>query len=326
MRQHPCGLARGYLLFLDKGAQPGEAGSRAARLRRRRCGAVPFFRFRRPPLANRSYLYSLSNRPSAYEDRPAHIGGLAEWAYDVPFLFRLLMSADPQLCASLISKGLDGDEPGRETTLYAISASFEPGFARVCRLAALLQQMAAAASPAEAAAEPAAPGPVSLFDRVRRRFGAPVPAASSAPAAVPAQSATGSAHVAQWAEEMRAFLEQRRDDYLLLETIELDVMSEGEGEALRACVEAEMARCRQVGAAFEALPADAAQAIGVLRQAAAVKQPPPMDAFFGLRFDDDCDSTRNGATAHPLGLTGWSEVLYYELLDRAGFEARQSEH
>lgn len=159
-----------------------------------------------------------------------------------------------------------------------------------------------------------------------RRAAAPVPAASSAPAAVPARSATGSAHVAQWAEEMRTFLEPRRDDYLLLETIELDVMSEGEGEALRACVEAEMARCRQVGAAFEALPADAAQAIGVLRQAAIVKQPAPLDAFFGLRFDDDCDSTRNGATAHPLGLTGWSEVLYFELLDRAGFEARQSEH
>ena len=70
-------------------------------------------------MANRSYLYSLSNRPTSYADRPETISGLSEWPYDVPFIYRLLMSGDPQLCASLVSDGLDDDEPGSRTRLYA---------------------------------------------------------------------------------------------------------------------------------------------------------------------------------------------------------------
>lgn len=50
----------------------------------------------------------------------------------------------------------------------------------------------------------------------------------------------------------------------------------------------------------------------------------PLDAFFGLRLDDDCDSTRTRATEHPLGLQ-WSEVLYFELWNRAEFEAQRSQ-
>ena len=62
-------------------------------------------------MANRSYLYSLSNRPTHYTDRPETICGLSEWPYAVPFMYRLLMSGDPQLCASLIADGLEDDEP-----------------------------------------------------------------------------------------------------------------------------------------------------------------------------------------------------------------------
>jgi hypothetical protein len=35
-------------------------------------------------MSNRVYLYRLSNRPTAYADRPETISGPAEWSYDVP--------------------------------------------------------------------------------------------------------------------------------------------------------------------------------------------------------------------------------------------------
>ena len=92
-------------------------------------------------MANRSYLYSLSNRPAAYADRPDSISGLSEWPYYVPFLSRLLMSGDPQLCASLVSDGFDEDPPDRKTPLYAISSRFGPGFERVKRFAAIVQTL-----------------------------------------------------------------------------------------------------------------------------------------------------------------------------------------
>lgn len=265
-------------------------------------------------MANRSYLYSLSNRPTAFSDRPETISGLAEWAYDVPFLFRLLMSADPQRCASFISDGLDDDEPDAPTPLYAISSSFAPGFERVKRFAALVKRIAAEAPVPAGPAPVAAPAPASFMDRLKGLFGA-------APASAPRPAQAAVQHLPGWIDQMLAFLEVHRDTYLLLETIELDVMSEGEGDALRACVDAEIARCRAVGAAFEMLPADPAQAARVLREAAATEQAAPLDAFFGLRFDDDCDSTRGGATKHPLGLTNWSDVLYFDLADKAEFEA-----
>ncbi|TDP96657.1 hypothetical protein [Labedaea rhizosphaerae] len=87
-------------------------------------------------MANRSYLYSLSNRPTAYDDRPDTISGLSEWPYAVPFSFRVLLSGDPQLCPSLISDGFDDDPPEAKTALYAISGDFDAGFARLRRFAA----------------------------------------------------------------------------------------------------------------------------------------------------------------------------------------------
>ena len=53
-------------------------------------------------MANRSYLYSLSNRPASYADRPETICGLSEWPYAVPFSYRLLMSGDPQGVADAV--------------------------------------------------------------------------------------------------------------------------------------------------------------------------------------------------------------------------------
>ncbi|QNH14418.1 hypothetical protein [Xanthomonas sp. SI] len=299
-------------------------------------------------MANRSYLYSLGNRPTSYYDRPETISSLSEWAYDVPFVYRLLMSADPQLCASLVAEGLDDDEGDDENEgedaleasaqeadedeeenededqpprLHAISSPFAPGLERVRRFAGIVKAIAMAAPAAQPAPAPVAePPPASLLGRLTRMLSAPAPAPVEAPVQVPATVE----HLPGWLDETIAFLEENRDAFLLLETVELDMMS-AMGEAdLRACVEEEIERCRAVGAAFEALPADTDEAARLLRRLAVEEGAPPLDVFHGLRFDDDCDSTRTGATERPLGLSNWSEVLYFELSDREAFDAREA--
>ncbi|QOF79353.1 hypothetical protein [Variovorax sp. 38R] len=267
-------------------------------------------------MANRSYLYSLSNRPTSYADRPETISGVSEWNYDVPFMYRLLMSGDPQLCASLISDGLDDDEADEKVKLYAISSRFEPGFVRVKRFIDIVRFLAAqapAVTPAATVSAAAAPQATSLVGRLKGWL---------SPAAAPATAkpTTGSAQLLTWLDDTLAFLEAHRDTHLLLETVELDTMSESEEAPLRACVEQELARCQQAGAALDALPQDIEAAAQLLREAGATQQAAPLDAFFGLRFDDDCDSTRSRATEYPLGLQ-WSEVLYFGLFNRAEFEA-----
>jgi len=47
-----------------------------------------------------------------------------------------------------------------------------------------------------------------------------------------------------------------------------------------------------------------------------------MDAFFGLRLDNECDSTRTGETEYPLGLV-WYDTLYFDLMNRSEFDAQQ---
>lgn len=225
-------------------------------------------------MANRAYLYSLSNRPNSYVDRPETISGLSEWAYAVPFSYRLLMSGDPRLCASLVSDGFDREPANRKTKLYAISGEFEAGFARLKR----------------------------FFSVVR-------PLAASSPTLIAGL------------DETLAFLESHRDRYLLLETVELDTMTaEGEAE-LRACVEREIAECVRAGAAVDALPTAAAAAGTILADTVRNRTGPPLDAFHGLRLDDDFDNVRGG-NENPLGLE-WSDVLYFELWNRAEFEANR---
>lgn len=302
-------------------------------------------------MANRSYLYSLSNRPATYYDRPDTISSLSEWAYDVPFVYRLLMSADPRLCASLVAEGLDDDEDADENDaedaaeagdqvaadgederededegaaprLHAISSPFAPGLERVRRFAEIVKLIATATPAAQPVPAPiAAPAPVSLLGRLARMFSA---APAPAPVETPLQAPAAVEHLPGWLDDTIAFLEENRDAFLLLETVELDMMSAADEAELRACVEEEIDRCRAVGAAFEALPADLHEAARLLRRLAAEEGAPPLDVFHGLRFDDDCDSTRTGATERPLGLTNWSEVLYFEVSDREAFEARNA--
>ncbi|MCO1336674.1 hypothetical protein MO867_20315 [Microbulbifer sp. OS29] len=97
-------------------------------------------------MANRAYLYSLSNRPSTYADRPECLSGLSEWAYDVPFSYRVLMSGNPKLCASLISDGFEDDAPEDKTRLYAISSEFELGIARFKKFIEAVRPLAAETS------------------------------------------------------------------------------------------------------------------------------------------------------------------------------------
>ncbi|RZL66401.1 MAG: hypothetical protein EOP81_00055 [Variovorax sp.] len=275
-------------------------------------------------MANRSYLYRLSNQPTSYEDRPDTISGISEWAYDVPFIYRLLVSGDPQICASLIADGLDGDEPPRKTRLHAISSPCDVGVERVKRFVEIVRWMVAntpAASAAPVVPAAAAPAPASFLGRLKKAFS---PSPATAP--TPAPAAATVEHLPGWLDATVAFLDAHRDTFFLLETIEIDTMMHGGEGPLRACVEAEIARCRHVGAAFEALPTDTAEAARVLRGAASGRGPAPFDAFFGLRFDDDCDNTRTRTrmTEHPIGLTNWSEVLYFGLFNRAEFDANRA--
>ncbi|WP_444914492.1 DUF7822 domain-containing protein [Microbulbifer sp. TRSA007] len=90
-------------------------------------------------MANRSYLYSLSNQPKSYSDRPETISGLSEWPYSIPFTYRVLMSGNPNLCASLVSDGFEDDSPDDKTQLYAISSDFEAGFARLKKFVEVLR-------------------------------------------------------------------------------------------------------------------------------------------------------------------------------------------
>ena len=217
-------------------------------------------------MANRSYLYSLSNRPTSYSDRPGTISGLSEWNYAVPFSYRALMSGSPQLCSSLVSDGFNDEPPDCKTRLYAISSEFELGYARLKKFFTIVRTLAGNGAP-------------------------------------------GLIH---GMEETQKFLEAHRNSYLLLETIELDTMSEETEQGLRTCVERELTACLCAGAAIEALPADVKEAGARLKAAAQQKSEEPLDAFYGLVLNDHFYSTSDDETCYPLGLS-WSDVLYFEL-------------
>jgi hypothetical protein len=238
-------------------------------------------------MANRSYLYSLSNQPTSYADRPETISGLSEWAYCVPFSYRLLMSGVPKLCSSLISDGFEDEPQNKKTRLYAISSEFEMGFRRLKRFFSILRPFAASGSRDLNA------GLTSwrkFFSFLRPR------------------KVDGSPDLAVLLDETVAFLEAHRNRYLLLETIELDSMS-AEGEAaLQSCVEKEIKACIDAGNAMDALPEDLGEAGKCLAKATREKCGPPLDAFFGLRLDGECDNIRNDMTQYPMGLE-WSDVL-----------------
>lgn len=249
-------------------------------------------------MANRSYLFAISHPPASHDDRPLTVSGLSEWAYELPFLYRLLASGDPRLCASLISDTLDG----AAVPLHAIASPFEPGLARVQRFADIVKTLPGA--------QPPPPPPTSVLGKIKSLFGPAEPTGDAARA------------LGDRLDDMLAFLRAHRDRYVLLETLELDVMAEGEPQALKARVEDEIERCRQAGAALDALPADIDQAARVLQAATTHKGEAPLDAFFGLRLDRACDGTPARMADYSLGMY-WSDVLYYDLAGGLPDEAGQ---
>lgn len=225
-------------------------------------------------MANRSYLFILSNQPESYEDRPETISGLSEWPYAIPFSYRVLMSGDPRLCPSLIADGLEDDDPERRTPLYAISGEFDAGHARLRKLLTAVR-----------AANPKAEELAGAVDTTL------------------------------------TYLDTHRDKYLLLETVELDLMVESEPGALKAAVSSALDDCRAAGAAVDALPDDVEAAGALLAKVTGKRADGPLGAFHGLRLDDRFDDTRGGGTEDPLGLSWWTDVLYFDLWNREQFEA-----
>lgn len=73
-------------------------------------------------MANRSYLYSVDALPTAGAEKKPRVVGIAEWNYDIPLAFRLLLSAHPRTCHSLI-----WDFPDE----IAIAGDYEQGVARL---------------------------------------------------------------------------------------------------------------------------------------------------------------------------------------------------
>jgi hypothetical protein len=226
-------------------------------------------------MANRSYLYSLSNCPTSYSDRPETISGLSEWGYDVPIAFRVLASGGTRLCASLISDGMAGEPEGKKTRLFALCGEFAAGHARWRKLDSILRAAAGVHSKAL----------VSALD------------------------------------ETKQFLETHTDHNVLLETIELDVMSASSESELRACVEREMENCLRAGAAVDELSEDVVEGAAQVQAAARNVVPGPLSVFHGLCFDDAFDDVRSGRAKVPLGISWWSDVLYFSLWNRQQFEA-----
>jgi hypothetical protein len=111
--------------------------------------------------------------------------------------------------------------------------------------------------------------------------------------------------------ETLAFLEAHRDRYVLLETVELDMMETSDPATFRSYAEEELALCRAAGEAVDALPEGAERAAHVLASAAQERADGALSELHGLRLDDDFDNTRDGKTDVPLGLSYWSETLYY---------------
>jgi hypothetical protein len=73
-------------------------------------------------MANRSYLYSADDLVLAGANQKPRVVGVAEWNYDIPVAFRLLLSAYPRKCRSVI-----WDVPDE----IAIASDYEQGVARL---------------------------------------------------------------------------------------------------------------------------------------------------------------------------------------------------
>lgn len=220
-------------------------------------------------MANRAYLYSLSNQPRTYRDRPESITGLSEWNYRIPLSYFILASGSTTVSSSLISEGFEGEPSTKKTPFPALTGSFAEGFARFERFAAVV-----------------------------RLVGQDCPSLLTA------------------LQESHEFLRLHRDQFFLLETIELDSMKSANEAHLRRTVMRHLKRARAVGAEIDAWPASDVKAAERLIAA------PKGSLLSGLRFGNDFDSRDTEA---PMGIAFWETRLYFVLWNRAEFDARRLE-
>lgn len=220
-------------------------------------------------MANRSYLYSLTNQPKSYYDRPESINDLSEWAYDVPLAYRILMSGNPQRCASLISDGFEDEV--EKTPLYAITADFDIGFQRLLKFKSIVEPLIYAED-----------------DGMK-----------------------------QGVEEGFDYLAESRLPFLLLETIELELMGTDDKDELRNNVDKDIELIKLVGEAVDALPADYEQAREILKVAAKSKQDNVFSVFYGIELNEKFDYSECIQT---MGIGYWCDGLYYSLWNKEEFE------
>lgn len=225
-------------------------------------------------MANRSYLYSLTNQPKSYYDRPDSINELSEWAYDVPLAYKILMSGNPQRCASLISDGFE--EEAEKTPLYAITADFDIGFQRLLKFKSIVEPLIYAEDD-------------GMKEEINEGFN---------------------------------YLIESRLPYLLLETIELEIMCTNDRDELRDNVDKDIELIKLVGEAVDALPEDEEQAREILKVVAKTQQDNVFSVFYGIELNHKFDYAECLQT---MGIGYWHDGLYYSLWNKEEFEKNSDE-
>lgn len=241
-------------------------------------------------MAHRAYLYSVNKPPLENVEGLAAPKSLSEWPSQVPFSYEVLMSADPQLCPSLLGDGLEDDDSDNPTKLWANYSSWELGFERMQKLLGILKAL----------------------PRVPRVDDADKP------------SELTLEELHQRVEETEKFLLAVKGEYVVLETVEIDLlgyMPDLGADYLRDEAEGAAYGCTAAGKGIDALPADPELAATVLLNAVENKDYGPLRVFYRLRFDD-----HNNAKGSPLGLY-WTDITYYSFLDTSSDaeEARTEE-
>lgn len=95
-------------------------------------------------MANRTYLYGISDYSPKKIVYPEVVFGLGDQPYAIPFLFSLLVSGNPQCISSLIFSPEDDDD---EQLIPAIIGDGNIGYARFQKIAGLMKQLARNVNP-----------------------------------------------------------------------------------------------------------------------------------------------------------------------------------
>ena len=223
-------------------------------------------------MANRSYLYSVNKIPTETGVLPPK--GISEWRSEVPFLYQVLMSENPQLCPSKLGNSLESDDPDDPTQLWALYAPRKPGHARLKKFLEILKVLPEIPKPLDK------PEETITIAELRARV-----------------------------EQSEEFLKNVTYPYLLLEVVELLLLiyTPGYGaDFLQTETEAIASECISAGQAIDDLPADPVAAANILIDAVANKQQGSLRVFYGLRFDDYIGSYNSTG----LGLY-WSNNLFF---------------